>query len=477
MNPTFASYVIVAWVVVAVAIFPSFPPRRGMLVILLSSLLFLPVSTDGVVELGPVKFAKGNAACYAMLLSALLYDADRLFALTPSWADLPAAVWCVCPAVSVLLNDPPPDGSPAWRDAASQTLTQVTMYGIPYLIGRVYFADPHGMREMADGVIVAGLVYVPFCLYEVRMSPQLHMVVYGSMPHKFDQQIRFDGYRPMVFMGHGLAVAAFMTTALVLAAWTRGTATATGGWRRWGVWVLGPTLILCKSVGPAVLAGVGLGLLGLARTPAVRAGLLVLAAIPPTYCFARSTGSWDGADLVRLSAEEFGEERAGSLGFRFMNENQLIVRALERPAFGWGGWGRNRVRDDDGKDVSVTDGLWIIFIGTQGIVGLTAFGAMALLPVVRHARSVPPGGWTTPTYAAATGCALVIGLWCIDCLLNAPRLPLYFVMVGGLTRFGVPPAAVSPPADGVPVPPPATRRGRAGRPTGRHPPGPAGGGT
>jgi hypothetical protein len=434
MNTAFASYVIVAWVVLAVVAFPSFPPRRAVLFILLSGTLFLPVLEVGMVELGPVKFSKTNAVCYALLLACLLFDAKRLFAVTPSWADLPVLVWCVIPAVSVLLNDPPPDGSPALRDAVSQSLVQTTRYLIPYLIGRVYFSDPDGMRALAAGIVAAALVYVPFCLFEVRMSPQLHVIVYGYMPHDFDQQVRFGGYRPMVFLGHGGMVALFMGMALILAAWTRNTDPAAGGWHNWAVWVLGPSLLLCKSVGPTVLACVGLVLPTLARSVALRVALLGLVAIPPAYCLVRSTGYWDGTNLVELVEDSINEERAQSLQFRFEQENELIARALERPAFGWGGWGRNLVRDENNKGVSVTDGLWILIMGTNGIVGLMVYGAMTLLPVARYAWLLPPAAGASCPYAASSGCAVVIGLWCVDSLLNATALPLFIVMVGGLTR-------------------------------------------
>jgi hypothetical protein len=435
MNTAFASYVIVAWVVLAVAVFPSFPPQRGVLVILLSGTLFLPVLDSGMVELGPVKFSKTNAVCYALLLACLLFDAKRLFALTPSWADLPVLVWCVFPALSVLHNDPPPDGSPALRDAVAQSLVQTTRYLIPYLIGRVYFSDPDGMRALAAGIVAAALVYVPFCLFEVKQSPQLHVIVYGYMPHEFAQQVRFGGYRPMVFLGHGLAVAFFMGTAMILAAWTRNTDPAAGGWHNWAVWVLGAALLLCKSVGPTVLVCVGLVPRSLARSAALRVALLGLVAIPPAYCLVRSTGYWGGTNLVEFAEDTISEDRAESLQFRFEQENELIARALERPAFGWGGWGRSRVRDENDKDVSVTDGLWIIIMGNYGIVGLMVYGAMTLLPVARYAWLLPPAAGASRPYAASNGCAVVIGLWCIDSLLNAMAIPLFIVMVGGLTRL------------------------------------------
>ena len=62
--------------------------------------------------------------------------------------------------------------------------------------------------------VLGGLIYVPLCLFEVRMSPQLHNMVYGFAQHSFGQTVRGGGWRPMVFMQHGLAVGLFMSVML-----------------------------------------------------------------------------------------------------------------------------------------------------------------------------------------------------------------------------------------------------------------------
>lgn len=55
-------------------------------------------------------------------------------------------------------------------------------------------------------LVIAGLIYTVPMLYEIRMSPQLHTIFYGYFPHSFGQQARGGGFRPVVFMGHGLLV-------------------------------------------------------------------------------------------------------------------------------------------------------------------------------------------------------------------------------------------------------------------------------
>ena len=62
-----------------------------------------------------------------------------------------------------------------------------------------------------------------------------------------------------------------------------------------------------------------------------------------------------------------GPSRAGSLpGYRFWNEDFLIARAMERPIFGWGGWGRNKIASDG--TILITDGAWIIVFGVGGFM-------------------------------------------------------------------------------------------------------------
>src|SRR5204863_66271 len=66
---------------------------------------------------------------------------------------------------------------------------------------------------------VGGLIYSVLILWEVRMSPQLHATVYGASPRQADfaQAIRWGGYRPIVFMPHGLAVALFICNTVMAA--------------------------------------------------------------------------------------------------------------------------------------------------------------------------------------------------------------------------------------------------------------------
>src|SRR5262249_40320041 len=146
-------------------------------------------ATSGVptVALGPLHFTKNLTINYALMLAVLLYDSRRLLSFRPGWCDLPMAVGWLRPLAAAPPNDPPPDGSWAIRDGLSQAFHQAATWGIPYLLGRLYFTDRDSLRQLALGVILAAAAYAPLCLLEVRLSPRLHHAVYGFTQHSFIQ--------------------------------------------------------------------------------------------------------------------------------------------------------------------------------------------------------------------------------------------------------------------------------------------------
>jgi O-antigen ligase len=201
------------------------------------------------------------------------------------------------------------------------------------------------------------------------MSPQLHTWVYGYFPHSFLQQIREGGYRPVVFLGHGLLVAFFtMTTAVAAAAlWrtqTRIQRLSAGAVTAY----LSGMLVLCKTAGALVY---GTFLIPLARFAGPRTQLriaLLLVSLALLYPTLRAENLVPTETMLSLAAS-VSAERAQSLQTRFEQEKQLLDHTSERPLLGWGRWGRNRIADPEtGDDVSITDGLWILTMGEFGYV-------------------------------------------------------------------------------------------------------------
>jgi O-antigen ligase len=127
-------------------------------------------------------------------------------------------------------------------------------------------------------------------------------------------------------------------------------------------------------------------------------------------------------------------ERARSLEYRLRNENILAEKALQRPFFGWGGYGRSAIYGERGK-VSVTDGIWIIMLGKSGLVGLGSFLAMYMVPLLLFDRRFPSRSWSRPDIAPGAAVATVILMSLINNVPNATMNPLVHLAIGGTAAF------------------------------------------
>jgi hypothetical protein len=150
------------------------------------------------------------------------------------------------------------------------------------------------------------------------------------------------------------------------------------------------------------------------------------------YLIVRSTGIYDGADVVEFTQQYVDEDRAGSLEFRLDNEDLLRTKAFQRLWFGWGGWGGARVYDQEGNDISVTDGRWIIILGNLGLVGLVGTYGTLVFPCLVAIRRY--GGQLCCSQEAAPVAALVViaALFAFDSLLNNFANPIYLLSAGAV---------------------------------------------
>src|SRR5262249_14394403 len=140
-------------------------------------------------------------------------------------------------------------------DAASALFYRFLGYGVPYLCGRVLLGNRQGMHDLLVAMFAAGLVYLPLVWFELRMSPLLHVKLYGFFQHTWDQHFRAGGYRPIVFVEHGLVLSLFLAiTALSgYTLWQRGLRRI-GNVPTWiPVLVLALTVVACKSMGAMIL--------------------------------------------------------------------------------------------------------------------------------------------------------------------------------------------------------------------------------
>ncbi|HVT88763.1 MAG TPA: hypothetical protein VHD56_07930 [Tepidisphaeraceae bacterium] len=422
------SIALFGWIPLVLTLFMLVPPRRAVIISFLFAWLFLPIAEFKLGEGIPV-YSKMTATCFGVLIGVLLFDPRKLRSFHFCWMDVPTTVWCICPLFSSLNNDL------GIHDGVSAMMYQTVTWGMPYLIGRLYFTSLTDIGELAFACFVGGLIYVPLCLFEIRMSPQLHTWIYGYYQHSFAQTFRYDGWRPTVFMQHGLMVGMWMCMTTLIGFWLCWTGASKQIWRV-PAWILvltlGITAVLCKSTGAIGLMLLGGMTLLITQTLRVRIVLIAVIAAVPAYIVLRTAGVWSGANLVSLTAESIGTERAQSLEFRMQNEDMLMAKALQQPMFGWGGWGRSRVYDRNGRDLSITDGLWIIALGCYGILGLCSLIVSLLLPVILVTWLIPLRQWTEPSVAPLVVLATVIALYAIDCIPNGMVNPTFMLVSGAV---------------------------------------------
>jgi hypothetical protein len=426
----FLPIVLVAFLLATGTCFSRLDPRRAALSAMLGGYLFIPEFIDRYSFLA--LNSKQTFVPAVVLLGSIAFDSRRWRHFRPRLLDVPMAVLCAGPFATALHNDL------GAYEAVAATFSATMAWGAPYLLGRLYLGHPRALREFATALTIAALVYVPFCLWEVRMSPQLQYQLYGFRTENFTTVMRYGGYRPSVFMQTGLAVGMFIAMGTLCAAWLWRTGTLArlaGLPLGWGCALLAVTTVLCKSTGAIILLAVGVAVLEATRRLRIPILLLMLAAIPPVYCAARISG-WRGETIIAL-ARGLDEDRVNSVHFRIDNEQRLVEKAMMRPWLGWGRFGRSFIYNEEGQQESmvITDSLWIIALGFTGLLGLIALGAVLTVPPLLLLRTWPARHWADPRLAPAAVLATTLLLWAIDDLLNSMVAPVYPAISGALVSL------------------------------------------
>jgi hypothetical protein len=371
----------------SIVAFTRFRPAFAVILLTLVPLLFLPEAVGFDAPLIP-PLDKASLPALCILIGVLITARKQIKAARPGRGldlllvgMLGAVIGTGLTNPDTLRYGPTVLQGYKWGEIVSDVIRDVLAACVPFFVGRVLFRSAEDARALIVALVIGGLVYVPLCALELRLSPFLHYTVYGFMHMSFEQAIRNDGWRPVCFMAHGLSLALFICAASI-GAWVLYRA-------RRSVLSLPPLVpALTLSILLALLNSLGALVYGLVLTPIVlmlrpKAQLrvaVVLALITALYPILRVTDVFPREGLVEL-AGRIDYARAESLDFRFTNEAILVEKALERPWFGWGGFGRTFVFDKRGEATSVPDGEWIISLGFSGFVGLTfQFGAL-LIPV------------------------------------------------------------------------------------------------
>ena len=416
---------LLGWIPFCLLLFMVLPPQRAVVVGVVGGWLVLPPS--GISLPGFPDYDKIMAPMVGVTLATLIFQPNRLLAFRSRWFDLPALLWCFCPLISSFVN------GLGIYDGMSALFSNFDRWALPYLIGRLYFGNKEGMRELAVGIVIGGIIWILPCLFEIRMSPILLSKIYGIS--RFEG-MRLGSWRPFVFFSTGLELGMWMTASSLTAVWLW----RCGSFKQlsrypMGAWFL-PVLLIttffCRATGALALLIAGLTILWLCTRFGSNLLFCALLLVPPLYYAVRIPNYWSGNELVEFTETYIDEERAQSLAYRFWEENLLAKRAMLQPVWGWGGWGRNRVDEQTGRDIAPTDGMWIIFLGYYGCVGLLTWTTMMLLPSWLFVLRIPVRQWRDPTVAPMAAMATLLGLYVLDCLANGFMNLSYVLASGGL---------------------------------------------
>jgi hypothetical protein len=432
MTPnSFAIAVLFAWPVAMGLLTSILPVRRIVMISIIGGNLFLP--STGISIVGLPDYTRSFAAGLGALLPTLLLATPLLFSWRPKLIDVFFFAFLFAPGISSILN-----GLGPW-DATSGILSRFLEWGIAYWAGRTIFNDEKAIGELAVGIVISGIVYAPLCIWEARMSPQLSMQIYGFRPSAFLMTKRWGGYRPIVFMQHGLAVAVWMASTSIVAwvLWRSKSITKISlipmGWIALGLIIL---TIGLRSTGAAILLLGLICVVEFVNISRIKLALLALILMPTGYITLRVIG-WEGQQLIQAISLLDDNRSMSSLNTRLENDTLIVDRAMQRPVFGWGGWGRWRVRDDSGMDITVSDSWWAILLGTTGVFGLIAaygtfIASLFVLIRVRTRRRIFDGAQGA---AWAIGFALL--LFVLDTLANAMPNTAFMLAAGALSSYVV----------------------------------------
>lgn len=429
---------IFAWPLISAVLFRKYTIPVAMLATIFGGYLLLPPGIAFELPLVPTLNKDGVPALAALACAMLILKSrstEHLPGLLPRYivpnmlvlGVLMATAFMVLTNMDILRYGPRVFAGLRAYDAISVMLA-ILVTLVPLALGRKFFASPERHRLMIYAFIIAGLCYSLPALFEARMSPQLNRWVYGFFPHQWLQHVRGNGWRPIVFLEHGLLVSLFFSMTVIAAVGSMRLNTGRKGALTFAAVWLFLVLIITKSLGALVIA--------LCIAPAVlfltpRMHMIcaaVICAIFLTYPVLRGAGLFPINGIENMAAQ-IDPERAASLRTRLDNEQKLLDKAAERPVFGWGIWGRWRVYDDaTGRDITISDGYWVITIAQDGWAGYVFKFGLLMLPIfliLLRSRQKPPDLETSVL-------SLILAANIIDLIPNAGITPLTWLISGAL---------------------------------------------
>lgn len=423
------------WAVASLALFRLCRPPVAALGAFLGGWILLPVgsfppgSADAVFPYWIIGLAlpsdmlvsKAVVAPAAALLGVVVFDRAALARLRPVWLDAPVLLWCLWPAVaSAFAAEPRPAAAVAVAYLAAS-------WGVPWLLGRLYFASPEGGVLLVKGLVVSALACLPFSLIEGALGPVVYGWVYDTHPFRLDGAVRYVGFRPLGFFEDGNQFGLWVSLCALAAIWLA-VSSRRARWG-WSAAVVAAMALAAQSVGALFLLAFGTAALwafghvrprvlaGAAAVLIALGGVVYLSGAIPFQAIAKET-SWG-----RAVVDRFRGAGRGSFTWRIAQDQKLLADALARPVTGSGQWDWWRAKE------TRPWGLSLLIVGQYGLGGLLLAFATLLGPALRTAWSAPgAGAWRREGLPLLL--ASIAALTVLDALLNS------FVFFPALTAAG-----------------------------------------
>lgn len=451
MPNALAHAMLLIWPLACLFILRRMPLERGLIWCILGGYLLLPQSAEFDLPLVPEMDKVSIPNISAFFICVFVLGKKISFWPKSKAAGILAVIFVFGSVPTVLTNSDPiifgaiQHSAPiefatgripglGLRDLFSVFINQLILL-LPFFIARQYLGSETGLRELLLAIFIGAMIYSVPALIEIRISPQINIWVYGFFQHSFSQMMRDGGFRPIVFLPHALWLA-FLVMSAILSALALSRTVGPIHRTRYlaAAFYLFVLLVLCKSLA-SLLYGMALVPVVLLASAKMQIRLAILCAtVAVIYPMLRNAGLIP-IDAILAQAEAFSSARGQSLGYRFNNEELLLARADEKPWFGWGGWGRNLLRNvETGLIETIPDGRWIIVFGSFGWVGYISEMGLLATPLIllglrmHRLKSTDLSPFVAPI-------AIILAVTMIDMLLNAILIPLTWLCAGAILGY------------------------------------------
>ncbi len=433
MPNAFAYFIFFSWPVVILWLLFSYPAKKAIFIAITSAVLLLPTAFSIDPPLLPPVDKETITGLSLIVILFLLRKKFTIF--MPGFVTKLLIAYFIGIVITSELNSLPIITAKKYLPGlthydAFSLIIRIMLNTMPFFLGRFFSTSLKDTEVFFKILVVMALIYTLPMLYELKMSPQLHYMFYGIQPAQFLQQVREGGYRPMVFIGHGLALAFWFSTAVIAAG-----VLLKNKVRSSFVSPLATLcyflviLFLCKTWSALVYAMIGL-LFTFKLQPSKQVKwAFIIASMVILYPIAKVADVFPG-DQIISTISQYSPERAQSLQFRFQNEDAMLEHALEKPFFGWGEWGRNRLYSkEDGRDLSIIDGRWIGELGVNGSIGFLLSYAILLAPLY-YARKAIHYIKEPKDQVYFASLTVILAICTVDSIPNSGMGPMHLFLAG-----------------------------------------------